>query len=62
MSNTEGCPGCVMPTLCLIACPNNQFLDQMRYPICEPPLQELEDAEQSLEIRFEGPDAKPVKK
>jgi hypothetical protein len=51
-----------MPNLCLIACPNNQILDQMRNPVCEPPLEELEDAEQLLGIRFARPDDKPVKK
>lgn len=62
MSNTESCRGCVMPNLCLIACPNNQILDQMRHPVCEPPLEELKDAEQLLEIRFARPDDKPAKK
>ena len=62
MSKTESCSGCFVPNLCLIACPNNQILDQMRKPICEPPLEELENAEQLLEIRFAHPDDKPVKK
>lgn len=62
MSNKENCAGCVMPTLCLIACPNNQILDQMRQPICAFLLEGLEDTEQSLEIEFAQLGDKPVKK
>lgn len=44
MLEKKVCSVCNIPDLCIIACPHNRVLDQMRQPICEP-LPELPEIE-----------------
>ncbi|MBI4786643.1 MAG: hypothetical protein HY782_06315 [Chloroflexi bacterium] len=50
MWKMRGCPGCHSPTLCVIACPKNEILDQTVNPCCEPLPEWLADGEEEFEI------------
>ncbi len=63
MSAPTYCPQCKTPDLCLIACPNNERLEQMKYfvhdrgdhaePVEQAPTDLPVDDDEELEVVFE---------
>ena len=53
MSTIKRCPFCYVPEICLMACPHNRILDQMRHPVCDLGSEIVADADENVEIVFD---------